>query len=214
MIRFIAILALALLSACATTTDKNYAALLATQESIATSRAEAEKARYAAIAEIARGGDPSSRTAAVMALALGGGSSSQQLNLPAPPEDSAYKWAALILGPVTNIASGYFGYRLGVSQSDNQAASTIASYQTFGSMGGSIERAGIAGYPYLQAPAANVTTTTLSGSGVIGAGSYVGPVTTTRNCAGGNGAPGGNGGGGATTGGPGAIGGSGGAATC
>lgn len=207
MLRILAALALALLATACASTDKNYAALLATQEAIATSRAEAEKARYAAIAEIAKSSpDASARTAAVMALALGGSSANMLVNLPPPPEADGYKWAALVLGPITNIASGYFGYRLGVAQSDNQAASTIASYNTFGAMGGSIERAGVHGYQFVQAPQANQV---LSGTGVLGSGSYSAPTTTTttRNCTGGaagNGA-------GTTTGG---AGGAGGLASC
>jgi hypothetical protein len=51
--------------------------------------------------------------------------------LPNPPEnqeDRALKWAAIFAGPVMSVAQGYFGYRLGVTQSNNTANSTIASY--------------------------------------------------------------------------------------
>lgn len=88
--------------------------------------------------------------------------------------------------------------------------STIASYGAFTNLGSSIERAGTAGYPYVQAPGA-VTTNTLSGTGVLGAGQYTGPVstttTTTRTCS--TGAAGA--GGGTTTG---AAGGASGGASC
>lgn len=95
-----------------------------------------------------------------------------------------------------------------VVQSNNMAATTIASYGAFSAMGSSIERAGTAGYPYVQAPGAVTTTTnTLSGTGVLGSGTYTGPVTTTRTC---TGAAGGNGGGTTT----GAQGGAGGQASC
>jgi hypothetical protein len=83
-----------------------------------------------------------------------------------------------------------------------QRDSTIAGYQAFTTMGGSIERAGTAGYQYVQAPGA-VTTNTLSGTGVLGSGAYTGPVstttTTTRTCTTGSAGSGG----GTTTGAPG-----------
>lgn len=55
-----------------------------------------------------------------------------------------------------------------------------------------VGEAATAGYAHIQAPAANVTTTTttLSGTGVLGAGSYSAPVTTTTLS--GTGAIGGN----------------------
>ncbi|MBL0142677.1 MAG: hypothetical protein IPP91_11390 [Betaproteobacteria bacterium] len=199
MLRLAVIVLSLTLAACAGI-DKNYAALLASQEAIATARADAEKARFAAIAEIAKGSaDPAARTAAVMALALGGGANAAPIALPPPPESDGYKWAALILGPVTNIASGYFGYRLGVTQSDNAAMATIASYSTFGQMGGAIERAGVAGYPFVQAPGPVTTTTTTN--------TTTNSNNTTRTCTGGQA---GNGAG-TTTGG---AGGAGGPASC
>lgn len=57
---------------------------------------------------------------------------------------------------------------------DTQQA-TVAGFTT---MGGHIAAAGTAGYQYVQAPGA-VTTNTLSGTGVLGSGTYTAPVTTT-----------------------------------
>lgn len=196
------VLAPILLVGCAS--NKDYAALLAAQQSVAVQQAEAAKARYQAMALIANSGDASSKTAAVMAMAM---VQQPNIQLPPPPEHPAFKWASVLLPAVTNLGAGYFGYRLGVTQSDNAAATTIAGYQTFGGMAsagysalsnaassGFAANQGIAGF--IQAPQPNIT---LSGQGVIGAGSYnySAPVTTTtttnsnntnRNCVGGNGA--------------------------
>ena len=94
--------------------------------------------------------------------------------------------AALEAGKIALQVYGIRANRdVGIVQSNNMAATTIAGYQTFGLMGGQIRDAGVAGYPYVQAPQANQTWT-LSGTGVLGSGSYTGPVTTTtRTCTGG-----------------------------
>lgn len=262
-----------LLTGCAT--SKEYASYLAAHQAAHEAKASAEKARYAAIAEIAKNAtDPSARTAAVMALAMG--KSESQVVPPAPPQDKVIQWASLLLPAVTNLSSGYFGYRLGTVQSNNNRDVTVAGYNTFGTMAtagygalrdtanaglgavrdtansgfaantsiatagfnsnsaiaesgfrtatagfNSMSQLGASGFnaattiaSFIQAPQPNIT---LSGTGVIGSGSYVGPVTTTttnshnvsRNCAGGNGGSGATGGNGATGGG-GATGGSGG----
>jgi hypothetical protein len=73
---------------------------------------------------------------AILALALGGRSTDTQSRstdvvlprIPESQEDRALKWAAVFAGPTTAIATGYFGYRLGQTQSNNQAATTQASY--------------------------------------------------------------------------------------
>ena len=233
--KILAIAVLLLLTGCAT--SKEYASYLAAHQAAHEAKASAEKARYAAIAEIAKNSaDPSARTAAVMALAMG--KSESQVAPPAPPQDKVLQWASILMPTLTNIATAGFSYRAGVVASNNSRDVTIAGYNTFGTMASSgfgalqgvassgfnanadIAAAGfssastIAGF--IQAPQPNVT---LSGTGVIGSGSYSAPVTTnsnntTRTCAGGNGAAGGAGapGGGsgdAGTGGNGASGGSG-----
>ena len=202
--------AVAILAGC-TSMDKQYAAHLAAAQSIAQANALASQEKVKQIGEIARASaDPAAKTAAVMALAF---VQTPQSQLPPPPESQALKWASVLLPAVTNLGAGYFGYRLGVVNSDNAAATTIAGYNAFSSMAGSgyaaingtasagfAANAGIAGF--IQAPQPNIT---LSGQGVIGAGSFNAPVTTTtttttnsnntsRNCVGGSG-------GGTTTGG-------------
>jgi hypothetical protein len=186
------------LTGCATTVDPNYAVRIEAQASVERAQAEVEKARaaaeaarWAAVARVAESAtDPASRQIAVLALALGGSRSVEMPRQPAPmpalpvtDADRALQWAQVFAGPLTNIAAGYFGYRLGVTQSNNAADTTIASYNTFGSIAnsglatsGSIAGAafGAAGSiaGYIQAPQPNLT---LSGAGVIGPGSYVGP---------------------------------------
>lgn len=227
-----------LLVGCAS--SKDYAAFLAAQQSVAVQHAEAAKSRYQAMALIANSGDASSKTAAVMAMAM---VQQPNIQLPPPPEGAALKWASVLLPAITNLGSGYFGYRLGVTQSNNAASTTIAGYNTFGTMAtagyaaladtssaGFAANNGIAtaGFgsnatlgSFIQAPQPNVT---LSGTGVIGSGTYSAPVTTTttttsnsnntsRNCQGGGGAGGGGGGSGDVAG-AGAAGGSGGSANC
>lgn len=124
----------------------------------------------------------------------------QQVVVQQPQSLFGLAWQALL--QVADIGLRGYGIKAGrdvaITQSNNATALGISTNGTFASMGGSIERAGIAGYPYVQAPAANITNT-LSGTGVLGSGSYAAPVTTTttttttRNCQGGSGAPGGGG---------------------
>lgn len=72
-----------------------------------------------------------------------------------------------------------------MNASDNSARTAIASYGAFQGMNAASVGANVDIARLIQAPAANVT---LSGTGVLGSGSYVGPVN--RNCVGGNGAAG------------------------
>lgn len=237
------------------TVDPNFKARVEAQVTIEKAFAEAEKekaraeqARYLAMQKIGETGDQTAKAVAVMALAMGaGGSKSEQTRTPQPlpayetDGDRVLKWASVLMPSVTNLGAGYFGYRLGVAQSNNNAATTIAGYNSFSSIANSgfnattnIANAGFSTASqlgsYIQAPQPNITiggngvigsgtmSTTLSGTGVLGNGTYTGPVT--RNCSGGNGAPGGNGaagGNGTTNGGAGGVGGAGapgGAANC
>ena len=232
--RVLVIAGLLVLTGCAS--SKEYTSYLAAHQAAHESRATAEKARYAAIAEIAKNSqDPAARTAAVMALAMG--KSESQVTPPAPPQNEMLQWASVFVPALTNVSAGYFGYRIGVTQSNNNRDTTIASHNAFASMatGGfaALQNTASAGFTsnaqlgsFIQAPQPNIT---LSGTGVIGSGSYSNTTTTTtttttntdsnnttRNCQGGNGAPGGTGGGSgdAGTGAAGGNGAAGGGATC
>ena len=205
MKRTMVAIAIATQFGCATTLDPNYALQLesyritiTSQQNVEVAKARAEEARYQAIADIAARGDLVSRQVALIALALSGKSGEASIRpivLPNPPEsqeDRALKWAAIFAGPVTAVATGYFGYRLGVTQSNNQANSTIASYNAFSNtaIAGFASNQNIAGgafnvvdrvagsafgaLPGLKPDIPN-TTYNLNGTGVIGSGSYVGP---------------------------------------
>lgn len=130
---------------------------------------------------------------AIERLCGAGGAQLQAMNMQASapaPSLGATLWTAAL--QVADVAMRGYGIKanrdVAIVQSNNAANTAIASYGAFQGMGQQIQLAGTAGYQYVQAPAANVTTT-LSGTGVIGNGQYTGPVTTTttttnpqRNC--------------------------------
>ena len=122
---------------------------------------------------------------AIMALSMGGIGGAQPLTVAAPqPEKSDSEEARAWLGTLLPIANLWSSTHLATVQTRTSRDVALSTNQTFMGMGGSIERAGIAGYQYVQAPGA-VTNYNLNGTGVIGSGSYTGPVTTTRTCTGG-----------------------------
>lgn len=135
------------LGGCQTTLDPNYAIQLesyrltiTSQQQVEMAKARAEEARYNAMAAIAERADPNTKSMAILALALSRSGEAVaravEVALPRIPEtqeDRALKWAAVFAGPVTAVATGYFGYRLGQTQSNNQANTTIASYNTLAS---------------------------------------------------------------------------------
>ena len=154
--RVLAVAGLAVLTGCAS--SKEYTSYLAAHQATHESRATAEKARFAAIAEIAKNStDPAARTAAVMALAMA--KSENQATPPAPPQNEMLQWASVFVPALTNLGANFFTYRLGVVNSNNSASTTTAAYNTFGSIAtsGFNSNAAIAGF--IQAPQANVTTT-------------------------------------------------------
>ena len=197
----------AFLGGCATTLDPNYAMQLesyrltiTSQQNVEIAKARAEEARYAAMATLGDRADPASRQMAILALALarGGDSSAKAINVnlpnaPESQEDRALKWAALFAGPVMSVAQGYFGYRLGVTKSNNTANSTIASYNALGNTAtaGFNSNAWIAGAGFnaadriagsgfgaignLSSAFTRPNITLTNTNGVIGSGSYVGP---------------------------------------
>jgi hypothetical protein len=130
------------LGGCQTTLDPNYALQLesyrltiSAQQSVEIAKANAEAARYAAMAAIAERADGPTKSMAIFALAMsrGGEASTKpvEVHLPRIPEtqeDRALKWATVFAGPTTALVSSYFGYQLGKVQSNNQAQTTQASY--------------------------------------------------------------------------------------
>lgn len=227
----VAVIAALALGGCATT-NKDYLAMLTAQQAVATQNAEAVKARFQAMSQIAQTGDASSRTAAVMAMAM---VQTPNVQLPPPPESEVFKWASVLVPAITNLGANFFTYRLGAINSNNAASTTTAAYNTFGQMATSgfnaVQGTATAGFSanstiagFIQAPQANVTTTTTTTNNTTTNNTTNNTTSNTTNttnsnntsraCQGGNGAVGGSGGTGTTTGGSGAPGGTGGSANC
>ncbi len=165
-------------------------------------KAEAEKARYEAIAQIAATGGDSAKVAAVMALAMNQ-RPAEATKFVAPEQSPLDTLFHVALG-VADRALQVYGIRsnanVAIKQSEYNRDIFTTSYQTIASVAGRI-----------QAPQANITTlttnTTTNTTTTTNSGN------TTRNCQGGNGATGGTASGttGPQTGGAGAAGG---AANC
>jgi PBP1b-binding outer membrane lipoprotein LpoB len=150
--KLIAIILCALsLTGCATNSE--YAAYADAHKA----QAAAQTARFQALADIAKQGDTTAKVAAVMSLQMGG-QQNTQINAPKSWADYAMQWTGLLLPTVGQIYTVNKQTSLGMRQSDNATALGVSTNAAF---------VGIASQ--IQAPAANVT---LSGTGVIGAGSY------------------------------------------
>jgi hypothetical protein len=142
---FLTCLAL-LLTGCA---SQDYALYAKAQSDVDIARHNADAAKYKAMADIAAPGDQSAKVAAVMALALGQGSAGQSQAMQAPQASTALQWAQVLVPGLTQIAGISANMRLGMTQSDNGAKIAVSTNDAF---------TGIAGK--IQAPAANITTTT------------------------------------------------------
>jgi hypothetical protein len=114
------------LTGCQTAGYQQYADAMAR---IAEANAEVSREQARAMKDLAQfGGDQTTRAIAVVMLALGAQSGkAQQIQLQ-PPQNEALQWAQVILPSAVSLGLGYWGYRLGVHQSDNQASTTQASY--------------------------------------------------------------------------------------
>lgn len=178
--KWILALALLVMSGCASL-DKNYAAQLAAYQSANASMATVVASQVTALSKGMESTDPTARAVSAMALA------SLRVQVgepPRPPEDAAYKWASLIVPTAGYLAMGYYNYRLGATQSNNARDVAMSTNSAFLGMGSAIQQAGVAGYPFIQAPGAVTTTNTTNTS--TWTNSY--NQTTSRNCNGGNGA--------------------------
>jgi hypothetical protein len=149
--RILAILCALSLTGCATAEYQAYADAHKAQ-------AAAQTARYQALADIARQGDTTAKVAAVMSLQMGSAQQNTQINAPKSWADYALQWTGLLLPTFGQIYSVNKQTNLGMRQSDNATALGISTNAAF---------VGIASQ--IQAPAANMT---ISGTGVIGSGTY------------------------------------------
>jgi PBP1b-binding outer membrane lipoprotein LpoB len=150
--KFIATLLCSLfLAGCAT---GDYAAYAEVQKA----QAAAQTARYQALAKIAEMGDTTAKVAAVMSLQNAGAGAQSQIAAPISGSQIALQWASILVPGVTQIYGIGQQVKLGMRQSDNSTALGISTNSAFVGMASQI-----------QAPAPNMT---LSGTGVLGSGSY------------------------------------------
>jgi hypothetical protein len=153
------ILAALALTGCAT---KDYELYADSHAKIEIAKANADAERYKAMGAIAQSGDASAKVAAVVALALGQSGTKAETPMTAPQNNQALQWASILVPSVTQLYGISANMRTAIAQSDNASKVAVSTNDAF---------VGIAGK--IQAPAASVTTTnTLSGTGVLGSGTY------------------------------------------
>lgn len=173
-------------------TNEEYRQYAAAQTAAANARSMAEIARYNALAEIAKQGDTAAKVAAVITLNQGSGQhqAQQQINPPKSFSDNALQWTSLLLPNLTQfysisanrqiaITQSNNATALGVAQSNNATTTATNTANAFANIATTNANGMTAIAGKIQAPQANVT---LSGTGVIGSGSYstvANPVTTT-----------------------------------
>jgi len=175
MIR-LSIIAIAIaLAGCSTTDYDKYAT---TQQSIAASKAQADTARYNALADIAKNGSDTARVAAVMALAMGGQAPQQSQALAAPQRSDALMWASVLVPAVTQAYSIAKSADVAINASNNAYMTSASTTAGFVGIASQIQAPVIAAPVLPQANVSTVTTTTtsadqtLSGTGVLGSGTY------------------------------------------
>jgi len=168
------VIALAL-TGCASTDYTNYTA---TQQAMAASKAQADTARYNALADIARTGSDTARVAAVMALAMGGQAPQQSQALAAPQRSDALMWASVLVPAVTQAYSIAKSADVAINASNNAYLTSASTTAGFVGIASQIQAPVIAAPVLPQANVSTVTTTTtsadqtLSGTGVLGSGTY------------------------------------------
>lgn len=143
---FILLAASALLFGCASTDYKLYAE---SQTAMQVAKSNAEAAKYAAMAEIAKQGDVTVKVAAMMAMVGQGGANAIAPRLEAPVSGSemALKWATILVPSTVQAVGIVKNAQVAVQQSNNARDVALSTNESF---------VGIAGK--IQAPAANVST--------------------------------------------------------
>jgi len=155
--RYLVVIAALSLTGCA---SPGYEGYLAAQQSVAASRSQSDAARYNALATIAAKGDSAASVAAAMALAMGG---QQQAPHIEAPRNEVREWASIIVpGFIQGYAIGK-NADVSINASNNATQTSIATTGAFVGIAGKIQAPGV--------PQANIYTT-LSGTGVLGSGSY------------------------------------------
>ncbi len=191
--KYLAIIPILALSACASTDYGQYAKA---QSDIAAARAASDAARYKALAEIASKGDPASSVAAVMAIAIGGSQQQGQQQVAAPQRSDALQWASIIIPGLTQAYAIGKSADVAINSSNNAMQTSVATTGAFVNIAGKIQAPVVAAPVLPQANVSTVTTTTstdshdtassadqtMSGVGVLGSGAYstqANPITTT-----------------------------------
>lgn len=141
----VAIFVAAVTSGCASQ-GGYYAAVQASNQAqieIAKARAQADEARYRALADVANTGDPSARVAVAMALALGGGdakpAAGAQAVAPVPMRSEALEWASILAPTLTNVGLGIVNAATVRHQASMTRDIAVSTNATFGQLGASIK---------------------------------------------------------------------------
>ena len=111
----------------------NYQLYAETQKAIAQAQAQAEIARYLALTEIAKTGDPSARVAAVMSLQMGAPTrnNAQQIAPPKSPSESLINWASILVPSAVQLFGIQQSTQLGLRHSDNATRLAIDTNKSF-----------------------------------------------------------------------------------
>jgi hypothetical protein len=141
----LAIVTVLALTGCAT--GKEYEAYAEAHKA----QAAAQSARYQALADIAKQGDTTAKVAAVITLNQGGGQAQSQIAAPKSAAEHLIQWTSILLPSLTNIYGINKQAQVGISQSNNATTLGVSTNAAFVGLAGKI-----------QAPAANITTTTTS----------------------------------------------------
>ena len=129
--------------------SNDYALYAKAQSEVEVARHNADAVKFKAMSDIAATGTDSAKVAAVMAIALGQTSAAGKSTMQAPQMSTALQWASILVPSITQIAGVQANMRVAMTQSDNAARVAVSTNEVF---------TGIAGH--IQAPAANVSTTT------------------------------------------------------
>ena len=111
--------------------------------------AQAQAARYQALADIAKQGDTTAKVAAVMSLQMGAAQNQTQIAAPKSFGEQLLQWTAVLLPSVTQIYSVGKQAQVGIAQSNNATTLGVSTNAAFVGLAGKI-----------QAPGAITTTTT------------------------------------------------------
>lgn len=182
--RLLFVFLLFLISGCAV--NKEYAAYLATAQASNAALGEVYKVRVTEMGKIAASAkDGSAQTAAVMAMAM---IQMPTVNIAPPPESETLQAVKAVAGPLAFVTGMWISSDATKHGQTMSRDIAVSSNQMVSGLGNNIASAGVAGYPFVQAPQPNQT---FSGTGVWGSGTYS-PTSNSwsnsynRNCTGGS----------------------------